>query len=266
MQPLNTKNLFFSAFIMALASQTCFAEVDGFSRACRFYDLGRGIDETDDPNTLTGDATRRGIAKMLMKVVKAPYNPADRSIEEQYHTWALESFTTDYGKVRYYLGVENYRYYMPARPDSRPRIYDNWKKDLYYYGQVLNHAHPLDYIDSTTFISKYDDIFQHNRRWLYSVLANPGIWTVTGSTITVQSPWGSYPTVFVPSYSYSKNYKIQDYFVSFGRHYYITPSALKIRNYILPKGPLNSGEYSAAVNCNLREYGIISSGLDIPKT
>jgi hypothetical protein len=137
----------------------CFSAVNAsalgmLSRACRFDAI---------PSTLKAPAL------ILFQYLGMPSSLGDldhRSASEQQNYWILESITTDYGSLRYYLFAEN-------------RVY--WAKNTTYgvaYFPEYSYKSPwaAQSLDPKIFPDSRLQIFKFNRRVMFSARAgNPQI-------------------------------------------------------------------------------------------
>jgi len=174
------------------------------SRACRFGDI---------PSALKAPAL------VLFQYLGMPATLADldrRTANEQLNHWILESITTDYGSLRYYLFAENKVYWKYSYPGEYfPRYYLEFSYKSPWAAQSLD---PRIFPDSRL------SIFNFNRRVLFSARA--------GDTEIVKKHVKS-------------GYQINEAAVV-GKHYYYDPVS-KAQAYL--------GE-TFATDCNLGNWGL----------
>jgi hypothetical protein len=139
-----------------------------FSRACNFNELG----------------LLKAPSLILFRYVGMPLSYLDlpfRSEQEQLKYWALESLTTDYGSLRYYLFAENkiYRirggvgYYLEtgfrspwAAESLDPRIFTDSRLQIFKFNRKVlfsaraGHPDILQYFEKVSSPEYYRDFFQ----------------------------------------------------------------------------------------------------------
>lgn len=143
-----------------------------------------------------------------------------RSVQEMQQHWALESITTDYGSVRYYLFAEMKAYRWVTSFGGWEETLSNFKSP--WAAQAL---------DTRIFADSRLSIFNFNRRVLYSARAGHAdiIRKLTPVTSTT----------------------VDDYRVV-GRHYYYDP-VTQLTAYL--GGTDVASRNSADQGCNLAQWG-----------
>lgn len=195
------KAAFSLLLMLSAASASALAPL---SRACRFGDI---------PGTLKAPAL------VLFQYLGMPATLADldrRTSNEQANYWILESITTDYGSLRYYLFAENRVYWKYSYPgEYYPRYYLEFSYKSPWAAQSLD---PQIFPDSRL------SIFNFNRKVLFSARAGDGE---------------------IVKKHVNSGYQTNDAVVV-GKHYYYDPVS-KAQAYL--------GE-TYATDCNLGNWGL----------
>ena len=200
---MNAKNL--KRFVIALAvlsASSSFA-LGGLSRACNFRDI--------PPQLQSPALVLFAYLDMPQKYLDLP----SRSEDEKKQHWILESITTDYGSLRYYLFVENEVYRLKGSQTNAE------------FFRVTGYRSPwaAQSLDPRIFPDSRLSVFNFNRGTLFSARA--------GHKDIVQF------------YSKTLSWREVDWFRVVGKHYYFDPVS-KSQGYI--------GK-SDATDCALSQWG-----------